>query len=98
MDNGCNFIILIAALALLIIRRHRIEKENIFAYFLFSLIPASGLVVQALLPGIAYIPNSIALALVILYLFVQNNRVRYDHLTGIFNRRQMDFYLEDKLI
>ncbi|WP_269059428.1 GGDEF domain-containing protein [Acholeplasma laidlawii] len=31
-------------------------------------------------------------------MFVQNNKVRYDHLTGIFNRRHMDYYLDDKLI
>jgi len=48
--------------------------------------------------GIAYIPSAMALSVAVLFVFVQNNRVRSDYLTGVFNRRQMDFYLEDKII
>lgn len=93
-----NGIILVSSLVLLIYKRKRIEQNTMFAYILFSLIPGIGLLFQIMLPGIAYIPNSVAAALIILYLFVQNNKVRYDHLTGIFNRRHMDYYLEDKLL
>ncbi|PII04067.1 hypothetical protein B9P96_003085 [Acholeplasma laidlawii] len=93
-----NAVILLSSLVLLVLKRKRIEQNTMFAYILFSLIPAIGLTLQIILPGIAYIPNSVAAALIILYLFVQNNKVRYDHLTGIFNRRHMDYYLEDKLI
>lgn len=93
-----NGLILLSSLILLVYKHKRIEKNTMFAYILFSLIPAIGLVIQIVLPGIAYIPNSVAAALIILYLFVQNNKVRYDHLTGIFNRRHMDYYLDEKLI
>lgn len=93
-----NGMILFGSVSLLILKRHRIESGTMFAYILFSFIPAIGLLAQVALPGIGYIPNSIALSIVILYTFVQNNRVRYDHLTGIFNRRQIDYYLEDKIL
>lgn len=93
-----NGLILLSALVLLVSKRKRIEQNTMFAYILFSLIPALGLVMQIVLPGIAYIPNSVAAALIVLYLFVQTNKVRYDHLTGIFNRRHMDYYLDDKLL
>ncbi|WIF88645.2 GGDEF domain-containing protein [Acholeplasma laidlawii] len=93
-----NGLILLSSLILLVSKHKRIEKNTMFAYFLFSLVPAIGLVMQIVLPGIAYIPNSVAAALIIIYLFVQNNKVRYDHLTGIFNRRHMDYYLDEKLI
>lgn len=92
-----NGLILLSSLILLVYKHKRIEQNTMFAYILFSLIPAIGLVMQIVLPGIAYIPNSVAAALIILYLFVQNNKVRYDHLTGIFNRRHMDYYLDEKL-
>lgn len=93
-----NGLILLSSLILLVSKHKRIEQNTMLAYILFSLVPAIGLVMQIVLPGIAYIPNSVAAALIILYLFVQNNKVRYDHLTGIFNRRHMDYYLDEKLI
>lgn len=92
-----NGLILISAVCLLIYKRKRIEASHMVAYLIFSLIPATGLFAQILLSGVAYIPSSVTVSIVILFVFVQNSRVRNDHLTGIFNRRQLDFYLEDKI-
>jgi GGDEF domain-containing protein len=92
-----NGMILICSLCLLINKRKRVETSHMVAYIIFSLIPATGLFAQILLSGVAYIPSSVTVSIVILFVFVQNSRVRNDHLTGIFNRRQLDFYLEDKI-
>ncbi len=92
-----NGLILISSVCLLIYKHKRIEGSHMLAYIIFSLIPATGLLAQILLAGVAYIPSSVTVSIVILFVFVQNSRVRQDHLTGIFNRRQLDFYLEDKI-
>jgi len=93
-----NGLLMVMAIFILIKKYDRIERSDLIAYLIFTLIPATGLVVQIILPGIAYIPNSVTGALVILFIFVQNNRMRNDHLTDVFNRRQIDLYLEDKIM
>jgi len=92
-----NFILISVATLLLIIKRNRIEKGSFLAYLSFVIMPTLALVIQIIIPGIAYIPNVLVLSIVVLFIFIQNNQVRSDHLTGIFNRRQLDFYLEDRI-
>ncbi len=92
-----NTLLMLASVILLIRKRHRINHSEMASNLIFTLIPTTGLIAHIILPGIAFIPNSITIALVILFIFVQNNRMRNDHLTGIFNRLQIDIYLEYKI-
>src|SRR5690606_25616506 len=55
------------------------------------------LIAQSIHYGISYSLNAIALSITILYIFVQNKRMKSDYLTGTFNRRQLDYYLQDKI-
>ena len=54
-------------------------------------------IAQILVYGLSLIWSSITIALLFAYMNIQNDQVYLDHLTGVFNRRQMDIYLADRI-
>ena len=89
--------VMIITFGMLILERKRFTKNHFLLYLIFGLIPGLALIAQSVHYGISYSLNAIALAITILYIFVQNKRMKSDYLTGTFNRRQLDYYLQDKI-
>ena len=57
------------------------------------IIPCIGAVIQALIPGSASTLPCTALALLINYVTVQNGQMAKDHLTGLYNRGQLESFM-----
>jgi len=89
--------LMLITFGMLILERKRFTRNHFLLFLIFGLIPWLALIAQSIHYGISYSLNAIALSITILYIFVQNKRMKSDYLTGTFNRRQLDYYLQDKI-
>ncbi len=92
-----NIIIILITFIMLTIEKKRFPLSHYLTYLTFGLFPIAGLIAQSISYGISYTLNAIAISIVIIYVSVQNKRMKRDYLTNTFNRRQLDYYLEDQI-
>lgn len=90
-------IIIFIAIYLLIKYRTEIEKRNYLALALFAAPPLFGILLQVLFYGISIVLNSMVLSLLIAYLYIQNQCISIDHLTGLYNRKRCESFLKEKI-
>lgn len=74
--------------------RGRIEKRSFWPLFLFPLPTLAGGTVQLLNPATPFLWAGASLSMLIVFLHIQNERLNRDYLTGAWNRRFLDEYLE----
>ena len=79
------------------VNRKRVTPKSAWMLTLFSVITLLSSLAQVLFYGIAVIWSSVAISILIAYTGLQNDQVYLDHLTGVFNRRQMDIHLADRV-
>lgn len=77
--------------------RYRLSHKEFISLLLLTLLPTAGAIVQHFTKGGVLIWTSAALSLLILFIDIQNDQLRTDYLTGLFNRRYLDHYLQVKL-
>ena len=75
----------------------RVTKKYARLLFLVSIAIIAAAFVQIIFYGLTLIWSGIAIAMLFAYMNIQNDQVYLDHLTGVFNRRQMDIYLADRI-
>ena len=85
------------ALLYTLINKKNTEKKIFLSLLIFPLPPIMGSIIQVAHFGVALIWPGVALALLTIYLNIQNNQLYTDHLTGLYNRRLLDIYLCDCL-
>ena len=77
--------------------RLRIDKRHLLTLLLFAVPPVIGAILQAFIYGLALIWSGMTLSILLLYFNIQDKRLETDYLTGVFNRRQLDRYLREKI-
>lgn len=92
-----NMIIILSTFVMLTIERKRFTMTHYHLYLTFGLFPIAALITQSIYYGLSYTLNAIALSITILYVSVQNKHMKSDYLTSTFNRRQLDYYVEDRI-
>jgi len=88
--------ILYASLSI-VIHRARITRRMCVLMLLFMLPPIAGTIVQLMFYGTTLLWSSITIAIFLVHSNVQSAQIYLDHLTGIFNRRQLDTYLPERI-
>ncbi len=88
---------LIYTLILLLKNKNKIEKTNFKAFIIFNLLPVFGATIQVIQYGLLSIWSSSAFALLIVFLYAEIKGLQKDHLTGIYNRKQLENFLRIKL-
>ena len=85
--------------SVIFIFRHRrlIERNYYYSLLLFSIPPLIGSTVQAFYYGVSLNWMGMMLSLLIIYLNIQNRGLVTDYLTGVYNRRQLDFLIKTKI-
>ena len=73
------------------------QKELYIRLFVFPLISCVGALLQILMPGTAWIFPTTTLAILINYTTVQNGYMARDHLTGLYNRSQLENFMNYQL-
>ncbi len=92
-----SFLPLFYSTILYIVFRKRIPRKFFIPMLLFIIPPVIGALMQTLFYGIAILWTSVTISIFIVHNYVQNERLNLDHLTGVFNRRQIDNYLNDRI-
>lgn len=92
------FLPIIYSAILYIVFRKKIPKKIFIPMLLFIIPPVVGAIVQTLFYGITVLWSSVTLAIFIVHNSVQSQKLNLDYLTGIYNRRQMDNYLDDRIL
>jgi len=77
----------------IIVNRKNIDNTRFYSLLLFALPSFIGGIVQAFIYGVSLIWPCMAISLLIIYINIQNNQLYTDHLTGLYNRRLLDLYL-----
>lgn len=90
-------IYVIATSLLLFVNRKRMTFKEFSSLFLFGLFPTVGAVIQFLMPKGVLIWACTTLSILMLYINIQNDQLRTDYLTGLYNRRYLDHYLSVKV-
>lgn len=75
--------------------RKRIHRPFFISFLTFSLPPLIGSAIQLLFYGVSMIWIGMTLSLLLIFMNIQNEQMHMDYLTGLFNRRQLDFYLQE---
>lgn len=92
-----DFGMVIVITAYLIASRKKLDIHHFSNLMVFPVLPALGMLIQLFFYHIPIIMNCIALAILIIFLNIQNQNIYMDHLTGIYNRKRLDKYLEDRV-
>jgi diguanylate cyclase (GGDEF)-like protein len=89
--------LMVGAFAILIANRKRIEKRHFYSLMFFAVPPLAGIFLQVVFYGMPLILNCIAFSLLIVFLNVQNNNIYTDDLTGVYNRKKLEVYMNEKI-
>lgn len=82
---------------LLIKRRKNLLQQEFLFLSLFCLLPVLGGIIQGLLYGLLLMWSGSALALVIMYLYLQERMMQSDSLTSAWTRQSFEYYVSQNL-
>jgi diguanylate cyclase (GGDEF) domain len=85
------------AIVLVVIYKKRVDKKYYNALIWFSVPPLVSILIQFAFYGISMMLNSITISLLIVFVFIQNQTIYTDYLTGVNNRKKLDYYLQKKI-
>lgn len=91
------FFMLGTSLFYILNNRKNLEKRYYYALITFFLPAVIGITVQLFIYGSNYTWSGTMLSLLIVYFYIQDRSLRTDYLTGVFNRRQLDRYIKQKI-
>ena len=84
-------------IALVLKNWKRINRRNRIPMLSFSFPPLLGFLLQMIFYGISFAWAGVSLSILMVYITIQNQTIKTDYLTGLYNRRQLDYYLENRI-
>ncbi|MGE4549637.1 MAG: GGDEF domain-containing protein, partial [Intestinibacillus sp.] len=81
----------------LIRHRKKLKPKELFFMLFFAVPPSIGGAVQAFHYGAVLLWPCVTLSILMIFINLQNNQLVTDYLTGLYNRRYLDSYLESRL-
>ncbi len=79
------------------LKQRMIRRQEFIPILVFMIPPIVGAAFQTVFFGLSLVWPMTTLSLLFIYISMQNNLVVTDHLTGLYNRRQLDQYLRNRL-
>lgn len=96
-----SYLYLIYTLLFIIAKQKQIKDKkkgyHAIPILAFAVPPFIGGILQTLFYGVSLIWVSMTISVFIIFINFQNYQLYTDHLTGLFNRRQLDNYLQERL-
>lgn len=86
---------LIYTLFFVISKRDKIERGYYIPILAFAFPPTIGGLLQVMHYGVSLVWICMTASILVVFINIQNNQLYKDHLTGLFNRRQLDNYLQE---
>jgi diguanylate cyclase (GGDEF)-like protein len=81
----------------IIIKQKQIERKYFIPILFFAVPPFIGGILQSLFYGISLVWVCMAISVQIVFINIQNSQLHTDYLTGLYNRRQLDYYLQEQV-
>jgi diguanylate cyclase (GGDEF)-like protein len=91
------FSFLIYSSFFILFNRHAVEKRYYYSLLLFAIPQIIGSSLQSFFYGLSLNWTVMMLSLLIIYFNIQDRGLNTDYLTGVYNRRQLDSYIKDKI-
>ena len=79
------------------INREKTSKVEFLPLLLFAVFPVTGGIIQSLFYGFLLIWSSIAFSLIFIYLYLQQQMIQIDHLTGAWTRDTFYSFLNNRI-
>jgi diguanylate cyclase (GGDEF)-like protein len=92
-----SFFYLAHTLVFVLRNRAKIQTREYYTLLFFPIPPIIGGIIQTLFYGVSLIWICTTISLLLIFINFQNDQLNKDHLTGLFNRRQLDSYLNTKI-
>jgi len=89
--------LLIYSFVFVILNRSALEKKCFYALLFYFVPQAAGTAIQLFNYGVSFNWTGMMLSLLIIYLNIQDRRLHTDYLTGLYNRRQLDSYIQTNI-
>lgn len=89
--------LLLAAFAIVLSNRRKLNKISFLSLIFFSIPPSICILLQIRFYGISLMLNSVVFSLLVVFLNIQNHSMYTDHLTDVNNRKKLDAYLRKKI-
>ncbi len=77
--------------------RKKLNRIEFLPLFLFGVFPSLASLIQLIFYGFLLMWSSISFSLIILYLYLQQQMIHVDHLTGAWTREKFYNYLNDRI-
>lgn len=91
------YLLLVYTEAAVIRNKKRMHKNQFISLAIFPLPMFFCSLFQNAFYGTSFIWAGCTLSIIIIYISIQNKRLNTDYLTGLYNRRQLDIYLNEKI-
>jgi diguanylate cyclase (GGDEF)-like protein len=85
-------------LIFIIIKQKQIKKKYLIPILVFAIPPFIGGIVQIIFYGVSLAWACMSLSVLMIFINVQDRQLYTDHLTGLYNRRELDYYLQERII
>ena len=90
-----SFLLLTYTLTMIILKRKRIHHRDFIPMVVFAFPPFIGGIIQCFFYSVSLVWVCMAFSILVVFTNLQNNELSTDHLTGLYNRRQLDSYLRE---
>lgn len=95
---GCTmFAIVVVSTGCILANYDRIESKYVKSLLFFPLAPLVGGVIQTVFYQIPLALTGTTISMLIIFINIQNKSMNIDNLTGVYNRRKFDIYLNEKI-
>lgn len=97
LPAAISILVVSAAEIFVILNRRNIEKKYLLSLLFFPLPPLICGVLQVFFYGIPLVLNGTAFSLLVAFVDIQNRSMDIDYLTGAYNRKKLDDYMQQKI-
>lgn len=92
-----SVVLIVISCILIFANRKNIIERYYLALAFFVIPPLLGIILQYFFYGTSIILNSVVLSTLVLLLTIQNRSIYIDYLTGLGNRKKIEFYFKSKV-
>lgn len=90
-------VLILVAEGLIVFRRKRIARKNLFALLFFPVLPLLSILVSARVYGVSLVMNGTTLSILIVFFNIQTRSINTDYLTGLYNRQKLESVLRNRI-
>jgi len=90
------YLYLFISLLLLLFFHKKLQSRDMTPLLIFNSIPFLGGILQTMFYGTLFMWSSVAFSLVVVFFFLQQRMIRYDSLTGAWDRSSFETYIEER--